>query len=337
MRLRRCGFASVLVAALAMVALPAAAANDPLLDQQWALRQIAAPAAWTSATGTGVRIGIVDTGVELDHEDLAAHIVAHTSCVGSQGDVSRCRGSGEDLNGHGTHVSGIAAAIAGNGKGISGVAPGAELVVAQALSATGSGTTEDVNAAIRWVVDHGARVVNLSLGDPTFLITSLAGTGGTALRSGVDYAWSHGAVPVIASGNSGGQNLFGLGLLGSQNYGDINGIVVAATTRQGGLASYSSPVGDAKWSIAAPGGDGQGGPDHDVLSTFWEPGRNDAYKALAGTSMATPHVSGAVALLISQGYSPLGAVQRLLSTADPLPSCGCAGRLDVARAVGSLR
>ena len=318
----------VVIATVALVALPERAAGDPRQDKQWALAQIGAPAAWASATGSGVRIGIVDSGTDLGHEDLAGQIVAHASCVGSAGDAARCADTGQDLNGHGTHVAGIAAAVDGNGKGIAGVAPSAKLVVARVMSPAGAGTTEDINAGIRWVVDHGARVVNLSVGDPRFIITSLFGTD---LRSGVEYAWQHGAVPVLASGNT---NPLGLGLLGSSNYGDLNAIVVAATGPDGAIAPYSSPVGNAKWSIAAPGGDGKGGPDHDVLSTFWVAGQNDAYRALAGTSMAAPHISGAVALLLSQGLSPLEAVQRLLSTADSQPDCACAGRVNLARALG---
>ena len=315
-------------ATVALIPGPATAVTgDPLLPQQWALPQIGAPVAWQSATGSGIRIGVVDTGVDLNHEDLAGRIVAHTSCVGSGGDPARCQGSGQDLNGHGTHAAGIAAAIAGNGKGISGVAPEADLVVARVMTPAGAGTTQDINAGIRWVVDQGARVVNLSVGDPRFLVTTIFGSD---MRSGVEYAWSHGAVPILASGNT---NPLGLGLLGSSNYGDLNAIVVAATGPDGTIASYSSPVGNAKWSIAAPGGDGKGGPDHDILSTFWVAGQDDAYQPLAGTSMATPHVAGAVALLLSEGYSPLEAVQRLLSTAASLPGCGCAGRLDLARAL----
>lgn len=318
----------MVVAAVVPVAVPALAAGDPRQPEQWALAQIGAASAWSTATGAGVRIGVVDSGVDVDHEDLAGRVVAHTSCVGSAGDPARCRDSGQDFNGHGTHVAGIAAAVGGNGKGIAGVAPGADLVVARVMSPAGTGTIEDINAGIRWVVDQGARVVNLSLGDPRFVITSLFGS---KLSAGVEYAWEHGAVPVLASGNT---NPLGLGLLGSSNYGDLNAIVVAATGPDGTVAPYSSPVGNAKWSIAAPGGNGRGGPEHDVLSTFWVAGQENSYRALAGTSMAAPHVSGAVALLLSQGYAALEAVQRLLSTADPQPDCACAGRVNLARALG---
>jgi len=331
---RTCVLATLLVAILAVAFLPEAAraSDDPLFAQQWALARIGAPAAWTRSTGVGVRIGIVDTGVDLAHEDLAGQVVASTDCVGSNGDPAKCSGNGQDDQGHGTHVAGIAAAAKDNGKGIAGVAPGARLVVAKALTAEGSGTTEDINAGIHWVVDHGAQVVNLSLGG-NFLVDSLFGT---SLQEGVQYAWSRGAVPVLAAGNT---NLLGLGI-GSSQYGQLPAIVVGATGPDDRLASYSSPPGNARWSVVAPGGAGSGVEADDVLSTFWVAGKEHQYKALAGTSMATPHVAGTVALLLAQGLSPKAAVDRVLATADKGVSCGllssmCAGRLNAAAATGA--
>jgi subtilisin family serine protease len=152
----RIPFVAVAGALLSLIALPASASNDARFGEQWSLQRIGAPTAWASSTGAGVRIGIVDTGIDLTHEDLGAKVVAHTSCIGANGDPARCAGSGQDEQGHGTHVAGIAAAFKDNGAGIAGVAPDAELVVAKVLGAGGSGTIEDINAGIRWVVDHGA-------------------------------------------------------------------------------------------------------------------------------------------------------------------------------------
>ena len=330
---RTCLLSSVLAVVVALVLHPwaAHASNDPLFGKQWALDRIGAPVAWSVSTGAGVKIGIVDTGIDLTHEDLAAKVVAHTSCIGSAGDPGRCTGSGQDDQGHGTHVAGIAAAAKDNGRGVAGVAPDAQLVVAKALDAEGAGTTEDINAGIRWVVDHGARVVTLSLGG-NFLVTSLLGS---TLRDGVAYAWSRGAVPVVAAGNT---NLLGLGL-GSSQYGRLPAIVVGATGPDDRVASYSSPPGNAQWSILAPGGAGTGSEAEDVLSTYWAEGEQNQYTALAGTSMATPHVAGAVALLLAKGATAGDAVTRLLATANPAVSCGptspgCRGRLDVAAAFG---
>jgi subtilisin family serine protease len=322
---------AAITSTLTLIALPAGASNDSRFAEQWSLQKIGAPAAWQHTTGTGVRIGIVDTGVDLTHEDLAGKIVAHTSCIGANGDPAKCAGSGQDEQGHGTHVAGIAAAWKDNHAGVAGVAPDAELVVAKVLGASGAGTTEDINAGIRWVVDHGAKVVNLSLGDPNYLITSLQGT---PLSVGIDYAWSHGAIPVLASGNT---NPFGLNVLGSSQYGALNAVVVGATGPSDRVAPYSSPLGNAKWSIVAPGGAGGGTAATDILSSIWKDGAHNQYAALAGTSMAAPHVTGALALLLGEGYNQQAAVDRLLTTADRSVSCGlnssgCAGRLDVAKA-----
>lgn len=322
----------LLVVALSVVAIlagltgTASATNDTYFPRQWALTQIGAPQAWTRSTGGGITIGIVDTGVDSGHPDLAGKIVSTANCVGRP-----CvAGGAQDTHGHGTIVSGIAAASTGNGKGVAGVAPDARLVVAKVLNSAGEGRVEDINNGIRWAVDNGARVVNLSLGDPNFLVSSVLGT---PLRSGIEYAWSKGAVPVLASGNY----ATGVGELGSENYGNINALVVGATDRAGNVPSYSSPMGNAKWGLVAPGGAGAGGADSNVISTFPVASGGTGYASAAGTSMAAPHVSAAVALLLAQGMTPAGAVARLLATTDKGVPCGrgCQGRLNLAAAVGA--
>src|SRR5438874_277971 len=309
----------------------ARASNDPSFGNQWGLARIGAEAAWTRTTGAGVRIGIVDTGVDLKHEDLAGKVVESISCVGSGGDAAKCQGSAQDDQGHGTHVSGIAAAIKDNGKGIAGVAPDAQLVVAKVLGSEGTGQGSDVIGGIKWVVDHGAKVVNLSLGDPAQVVGALVSE--NELTEGVNYAWGHGAIPVIAAGNS---NTGGLGLEGG-NYGDMNAIIVGATGPDDHPASYSTSTGGAKWAVAAPGGAADNKKDDDIYSTFWIHGQQNAYTYLAGTSMAAPHVTGAVALLLAQGYSPQAVVDRLLDTADKGVGCEansttCRGRINVGKA-----
>jgi len=334
------GLAAVLLAGAPLAASATTTApNDPFFPQQWNMTQVGAPTAWTRSTGSGVIIGVVDTGVDLTHQDLAGKIIATTDCVGSGGAESGCTGSGQDDNGHGTHVSGIAAADTNNGMGVAGMAPSAKLVVAKALDSSGSGNFNDVNAGIEWVVDHGARVVNLSLGSD---LPGLGGLVGGSLTSGVDYAWSHGAVTVIAAGN---QNFFGLG---SSNYGNVNAVIVGATGPHKEVAPYSSPLGNAKWALVAPGGDGtdaQGNPvctgtaqASCIVSTYWSSSNaTSEYAYDQGTSMATPMVSGALALLLATGMTPTQAVDRLLASADKSVSCGsdCAGLLDAAAAVGA--
>jgi subtilisin family serine protease len=313
--------ALLLTFSVVVVPAPAAhASNDAYFAGQWGLHQIGAPGAWNRSTGSGVLIGIVDTGVDLGHPDLASKVVASANCVGRR---PCALGGGQDDNEHGTIVSGIAAAATGNGQGIAGVAPGAGLVVAKALDANGVGSSDDIKAAIEWVVAQGARVVNLSLGDEQDLVQALLGN---PLRSAIEMAWSRGAVPVVAAGNF---NVCG-GSSGSQNYGSLNAVVVGATDRSGSVACYSSPPGTAKWGLVAPGG---GGPEAGVDANIFSTGLG-RYVSAAGTSMAAPHVSGAIALLMAQGLSAGDAVGRILGTLDRVPcGPGCQGRLNVAAAL----
>jgi subtilisin family serine protease len=324
--------AAAAVAALAFGIAPARADDDRGARSQWALAQVGAPQAWARTTGAGIRIGIVDTGVDLAHEDLTGKILAATNCLGTAGVPARCSGSGQDDNGHGTHVAGIAAAVRGNGAGIAGIAPDADLVVAKVVSGSGAGagTVADVVAGIKWVVDHGARVVNLSLDSPAMTFT---GVKATAIQEGLDYAWTRGAVPVLSAGSP---RRLGVGY-GSRSDRDLNAVVVGATGSDGRMAPSSPGTGAARLAVLAPGGSGGNDPATDVLSTFWAAGQRDVYEARGGASAAAAYTSGALALLLAQGYNALGAVERLLLSADDTVMCGeaspsCYGRIDVARA-----
>lgn len=305
--------------------------------RQWNLDLVGAPEAWATSRGEGIVVAVVDTGVDTSHVDLADQVVAAIDCVGAAGDPTRCRPGGDaDLDGHGTHVAGLVAAAADNGHGIAGVAPEARLLAVRAVApgscsrrpCGGTGRGADVAAGVRWAVTAGADVVNLSLG---------AGTGGTDddLLAALDEAWAAGVVVVVAGPT--GRIL--------TDIGDAPAVLVTAVDADGRPAPYVASVGEARWALAAPGGTARSDrPDgcHDddaVLSTVTVPaGETEAYACLVGTSMAAPHVAGAVALLLADGWDPEAAVERLLATADGRdrpgrdPTLG-AGVLDVAAAV----
>ncbi len=150
--------------------------DDPALVKgtQWNLTAIGAPTAWRWGTGQGITIAIVDSGIDLRHRDLAAHVIGSTDCVGAEGDPRACHGLGTDDNGHGSHVAGIAAAVTDNGRGLAGVAPDARrcwpmrvlsyYVLHRNAACAATGTALDVAAGVRWATDHGANVINLSIG-----------------------------------------------------------------------------------------------------------------------------------------------------------------------------
>jgi len=319
--------AAVLFAAalLAGNAGPARASQDPLFSAQWALQEIGAPTAWQRSTGAGVRIGIVDSGVFAAQEDLVGKVVAATDCINTEGDPRACHGSGVDDTGHGTHMAGIAAATKDNGRGIAGVAPDARLVVARVLTDNG-GSITDVEAGIRWVVQHGAQVVNLSLGDNPIAQRPID----LSFEAAVEEAWAAGAVPVVTSGNTTAVGP------ARESFASLDALVVGATDFRGVVMPYSNPLSSAKWGLVAPGGSGTR-DGRDVLSTWRDPSAPSAtnrYSYGAGTSVAAAHTSGVVALLLAEGLSPMEAVQRIIDTARPV-QCGtsCHGLLDAAAAV----
>jgi len=293
----RSAIASALLA-LVLIGVPALASNDTRFGEQYGLQKIGAEAAWVSSTGTGITIAVVDSGTDLSHKDLASRIVAGYDFVDNDSDP-RDEVAGRDPEdpgcpgnfGHGTHVSGIAAAIANNYFGIAGVAPDAKIMPVRALGKHGCGSFEAVNNGIRWAADHGAHIINLSLGGDV-VIRNILGSG---MEQAVQYAWTRGAIPVIAAGND---------AIFPSGYGSTNAVIVAATNEDDANPGFSNGVGDAKWGIAAPGAR--------ILSTI--PG--NAFAKASGTSMATPHVAGAAAVLRCLGLSRDQAVQRLLSTAD---------------------
>ena len=347
------GLPLLLVAVLA----PAAAAqeqpatSDPGRSRQWALDRIGADASWQVATGAGTTIAVVDSGIDVDHPDLRDKIDGTTDCVGQDDAPGGCLdGAGADDAGHGTHVAGIAAASTDNREGIAGVAPGARLLAVRVLANScppgsdsgaaceAQGTESDVAEGIRWAADRGADVINLSLGSVTQAVVGP----GQAFADALAYAWDRGAIPVLVAGND---------LLLPGSIVDVPAVIVSATDRDDTRASYSSGVGSVRWAVAAPGGESDDAASceaptpNGILSTFFRPAADgqgtSGYACVAGTSMAAPHVAGALAVLRSAGLGPQEAVERLLATATDLGPAGPdstfgAGRIDMAAAVEGL-
>jgi serine protease len=302
--------AAVVAALFAAAGPPASATADPYRSRQWALNKIRAAAAWNVSKGAGVTIAVVDTGIDLTHPDLKGKIVSHYTCIGT------CKSGGADDNGHGSHVAGIAAASTGNGVGIAGVAPAAKLMSVKVLDSDGGGDCEDVKRGTRWAADHGARVINLSLGPDVGLIDSLLGGDcAAAIQSGATYASQKGAVVVVAAGNDSLRSVY-----------DSPALIVVGATGPDDEAAYYSSSGA---NIYAPGGDAlvSCGTSTCIFST-WLGG----YRLEEGTSMAAPHVSGVAALLLARGYGKAQVLSRLRSTAD---NVGGLLRVNAARAVGS--
>lgn len=274
--------------------------NDPMLANQWGLISARFGGAWNDAKGGRAKVAIVDSGAYSNHPDIGRII--------AQRDFVEDDAVADDDNGHGTHVTGIAGALTDNGKGVAGGCFDCELLIAKVMGRIGFTTDSRIVKGINWSANHGADVVNLSLG----------GSGDSSvLRKAVDRAYGRGALVVAAAGND-GTNVPQY----PAAYSKV--IAVSATTADGRLARFSSR-GD--WvDLAAPG--------TDILSTRMSGG----YDRMSGTSMSAPLVSGLAGLLASRGMSADSIRQRMQTTAKDLGPAGDDpqfghGRIDADNAV----
>ncbi|MFB8375811.1 S8 family peptidase [Paenibacillus taichungensis] len=260
--------------------------NDPFFPYQYNLPKINAPAAWDiSQSNSSVKIAIIDTGVQLNHPELAGKLLPGYDYV----DYDNIP---EDGNGHGTHVAGIAASITNNGVGIAGVAPLASIVPLRVLDNNGQGTTGNVGNGLVYAANNGIQVVNLSLGGPT---------GEAFLQAAVQYAWDRGAVIIAAAGND------------NTSYpivpASYPNVIAVASTNPSDLKSNFSNYGS--WvDMAAPG--------DTILSTYL----GGSYAYLSGTSMAAPHVAGVAALLAARGKTNAQIRDALCFASDPVSGSG---------------
>jgi len=260
-------------------------AVDAELDDSWGVKRIGAGIVHDAVNkGAGVKVAIIDSGIDYTHPDLDGNYVSGYDFVNSDTDPM-------DDNGHGTHVAGTVAAE-DNGTGVVGVAPEAELYALKVLGPGGSGLYSGVIAALQWAVDNGIQVTNNSYGSP--------GDPGTIVKAAFDNAYAAaGIIHVCAAGNSGNRRGTGDNVIYPARYESC--IAVAATDSSDKRASFSS-TGPAV-ELSAPG--------VSINSTLLGGG----YGTKSGTSMACPHVAGTVALMITGGgYSR----DILRSTADDL-------------------
>jgi|GEM_PF-601407 len=335
--------------------------NDPdfISGKQWGLNNagqdsgvadadIDAPEGWSTRTdATGAIIAVIDTGVRYTHEDLASNMWRNpgesgdgkeTNGLDDDGDgyiddvfginatdkVGNIPGSkaGDpmDDNGHGTHVAGTAGAVGNNGLGGSGVAWSAKIMACKFLNSSGSGAVSDAIECINYARLHGAKVMNNSWGGGAF---------SQALLDAIRSAGDAGAIFVAAAGNA------STNIVSSPSYPAAylaeNVLAVAGTARDDGMYSYSN-YGFGIVDIAAPG--------QDIYSTYGS--ADNAYAWMSGTSMATPHVSGVAALLLSQFPSdthPRQTINRILRSAEPAAALEdkttLGGRINLAGALAS--
>ena len=285
-------------------------------QRTWNFDQVHVPSARPAGrSGAGVTVAVLDSWVDASHRDFEGRVLAGADCVGG---TCHPGPASPDQCDHGTHVAGTVASSS------FGVAPKARILPVRVLtydakSGNCVGQPDDVAAGIRWATAHGARILNLSLGPD---VPGLASS--TAIPTAVSEAASQGAVVIFSAGNSSAPV--------ANTYGS-DAIVIAATSRAGGLASYSQRGTGV--DLAAPGGDPKTKDtctQSDCITSLY-PGNR--YAVAAGTSMAAPHVSGIAALLLGQDPARTRdqVISRLEDTARPLAQAGH-GVVDAAAALG---
>jgi thermitase len=328
--------------------------NDPRFSEQWAHQKTEVSRAWDITKGnTNAIVAIIDTGVDYNHEDLAANMWRNnlgyllgadfvnidTAAYEQAGfrliageDYTILDGDPSDYNGHGTHCAGIVAAVVDNAKGVAGVCPGCKIMPVRAgfsikhpyYGEVGLLEVDDVTNAIVYAAHYGAKIISMSFGGPQSDIEKIA----------IDYAISKGVVLVAAAGN---------GSINDKSYpAGYEGVIAVAATAMNDTIAFYSNYGD--WvAVSAPGGDYW--QDSMILSavpltgTLGDP---SGYRFLQGTSMAAPYVAGLAGLILSKNSSFTKAQieNQILATADnidvlnsPLAGQLGAGRVNCYRAL----
>lgn len=301
-------------------------------DDLWGLKDIEADKAWNFGAGAGVIVAVVDTGVDYTHPDIAANL--WTDGQGNYGyNFVTNTTNPMDGFGHGTHVAGTIAAVGNNGLGVIGVAYQARVMAVKVLDdVDGTGAYSAIVQGITWAADHGAQVMNLSFGGPS--------DPGNVMEDAIQYAYQMGVVIVAAAGNNAAD--LGIQPLYPAIYPQV--ITVSASDWNDQLAYFSNY--GTKIDVGAPG--------LDVLSLkplgtcnlcLMEPASAilGNYMHISGTSMATPHVAGLAALILSQnsGYTNEQVRQAIRQSADTVDGSGFTeafgyGRINAGRALDAF-
>jgi hypothetical protein len=283
-------------------------ANVPTFGgaNDWGVNLVNAPEAWARGyTGQGIVVAVLDTGVDRNHTDLAGNIWTNAGEIANDGLDNDGNGYVDDVygwnfangnnntldgNSHGTHVAGTIAAV-NNGFGATGVAYNSRIMPVKVLSDSGSGSYSGVAQGIRYAVDNGADVINMSLG---------GGSTDSAVQSALQYASSRGVIVVMAAGNEGAAQP-GYPASSATSWG----LAVGAVDSSNQMASFSNRAGSnsSMMYVTAPG--------VQVYSTL----PNGGYGFLNGTSMAAPHVAGVVALMLNANPNLTDAQVRQIITA----------------------
>lgn len=224
----------------------------------WGVERVAAPASWPTTRGAGVKVAVIDTGIDLAHPDLVNNLRPGINLV-------RPGRTPDDDNGHGTHVAGIIGAVS-NSIGVVGIAPNVELYPVKVLNNRGVGYLSDIIAGIDWAIANRMDIINLSLGTSEHI---------QSMQDAIRRADSAGVVVVAASGNSGKAIMY------PAAYDEVIAVGMTNEDNEVERASSRGPQLD----LVAPG--------DDILSTY----KGQKYREMSGTSMAAPHVVGAAALL----------------------------------------